>query len=107
MGCDYYIVKSLIISYNCNNEIKEVDIEFDKSREYLSGYEYDSDDESYSQYLDRVCQQISSNRTIYENGNWQIKNKEKVVEYEDIIKEQNINLSQIIKLIKKIYAYPR
>jgi O-glycosyl hydrolase len=105
MGCDYYLITNLIVEYktDTDNEIKTIEI----LREPKYVFSYDSDDYTFDEFIEYQIKHSEETNTIYDSGEWKIKNKEKQEYYKQIIHEENILWNNINKLTKHIYGQIR
>ncbi len=116
MGCDYYIVKYLLVEYK-DDEGEIIEERLDEERErcyypehiYPSDYDSDEDDDTRYEKLNKfwksyVEQFKRPNKVLFENGQWikegYRKNYEKELEDEYGIKD-------LIRLVKVHDAYER
>ena len=104
MGCDYYIYKKLHIYYNENEYL---DIILHTERGYFHEDRIiDSDDESadqnFSEYIRFTLIPKMKPNMIYDGKKWN--NPETETKYKNIIektiKEHNISMTSIIKIVK-------
>lgn len=113
MGCDYYIIKKLIIVINQNETEKTYDIEINRERCYFLDYNIndsndsnDSDDSSYNdkkmekwkKMIEKCLQVKYEPKILYENNQWKSDYIRKKYEY--LIQNKNIN--EKIKKITKM-----
>jgi hypothetical protein len=94
MGCDYYIIHSLVIEYN-DYEKKYITIK--EERGYVGG------DETIEESMNRRYY----SEIIYENGNWIFSNDELEDLYNYILENNDVSLYYVNTITKVISCYRR
>jgi len=109
MGCDYYIVKQLKITFD--DEYYET-IELNTDRCYFPDNIYDdvdSDDSDFSEKVnhkyDKYLIVTYKPRILYKNSQW--KNEKCYNKYEQMLKDNKYDLSNIKSIIKEEVRYLR
>ena len=110
MGCDYYIVKDLVIYYNDKN-ISYINLS--RERGYFYDINYDEDEEDYEKkYNESINEQLKPNMKpiiIYSDNNFTNEPLEK--KYKNIIEDElnkyNKKWECIKKIMKKESRYER
>jgi hypothetical protein len=119
MGCDYYIVKELLVVYkhHATGKEKTTEIELDRQRcyflEYTEDVSCDSDDSDYldrkharqHSYIEECLRVTFQPRTLFENNMW--KNEETRQKYEDRIKTKIMAPIELVRVIKQEIRYLR
>lgn len=117
MGCDYYIIKLLKITFNDDEYYYEKPfdfstIELDRNRCYFPEIydEVDSDDSYYDEKIQKIQNKYNDYlivtyepRILYENSQW--KNEKICEKYKQILKENNYDLYKIKSIIKEEVRY--
>jgi hypothetical protein len=118
MGCDYYIIKELVIKYKQNDgseKEKKGTIELERQRCYFVDsvdISCDSDDSDYyprlrafqEQYIADCMKVTFIPRTLFENGQW--KNKETEAKYSEEIKREFGDIT-LVSIVKREVRYLR
>lgn len=99
MGCDYYVYTDLYIEF------------YDGSDENITlyskqGYFYYNDDESIEDQERNILQSCKTEKILYDDYEWTIKNTDIIEEYKTIMKK-TVKLECIRRITKISYATPR
>jgi len=109
MGCDFYEIRRLIITFkDSNNEIIDIPIEIDKIPHWLSSFgdSDESDDDKLEEEMNRIATAYGT-KIIYNNNNWVIKSKNRMEFYMDYVNKYKKNDYELHSIIKNTYCYER
>jgi len=109
MGCDYYIIKLLVIRFDDGTTSY---VELERERGYY-GWDYDEDEPDYQEkvaaYKERILTPRMEPFAIYENNRFSnsiLESKYKL-SVEDELKEQDKPWSSIIDIVKQEQRFER
>lgn len=109
MGCDYYIIKSLVIRFEDDTTSY---VELERERGYY-GWDYDEDEPDYQEkvaaYKERLLTPRMEPIVIYENNGFanSILETKYKLSVEDELKEQDKTWCSIVDIVKMEQRYER
>lgn len=98
MSCDYYIIIHLVIDHTKNCQPVKEYLELGRMRMY---YLFKNSNEEYNE-MSEIYKKFD--RLLYTNNRWTTQNEETINEYMECLKENNIDLSDVIRIEKKHYC---
>lgn len=105
MGCDYYIIVELVVTYQKNDKIKTKYLEYNRLRMYHY-FSYDKDVDNYNKLAKAEMefeeeQYKKQDKTLYENKSWLIQKDDVIAEYIEFLAQNKISFDQVIKIEKR------
>lgn len=115
MGCDYYIMTDLRITYlKSDNTTDSICVEFDQVNGYIDEFddgeecdiEYNSDDEAlYTWNIDKV--KLPDDHLIYENKTWLTDDSTDLYGTKKVLEDLKISLDQVTTIEFEYWAKDR